>query len=47
MFRFRNRVGLELALETLHAYATRERDFGSLLYQPKQLHVDNVLAPYL
>ena len=47
MFRFRNRVGLELALETLRTYATREGNLRDLLYQAKLLRVDSVLAPYL
>ncbi len=47
MFRFRSRVGLELALETLRTYVTREGTLSDLLYQAKLLRVDGVLAPYL
>lgn len=47
MFRFRNRVGLELALETLRAYASHAQGFGDLLHQARLLRVDGILAPYL
>lgn len=47
MFRFRNRVGLELALETLRTYASRTRNFSDLLEQAKRLRVDGILTPYL
>lgn len=47
MFRFRNRVGLELALEVLRSYANRTQDFSDLLGQAKRLRVDGVLTPYV
>ena len=47
MFRFRNRVGLELAVEGLRNYVSRSQDFSDLLYQAKLLRVSRVLAPYL
>lgn len=47
MFRFRNRVGLELALEALRTYTRRLPGLGDLLYQAKLLRVDGVIAPYV
>ena len=45
MFRFRNRVGLELALETLRTYASRTQNFSDLLEQAERLRVDSILTP--
>ncbi len=47
MFRYRSRVGLELALEVLRTYAQRTRSFSDLLHHAKLLRVQNVIAPYL
>lgn len=47
MFRHRNRVGLELALESLRTYAEQTRAFGDLMQQAKLLRIQNVLTPYV
>lgn len=47
MFRFRNRVGLELALETLRTYVSRNHEYGDLLEQARLLRVESILTPYL
>jgi hypothetical protein len=47
MFRFRSRVGLEAALETLQAYVQRATTFDELLAEARRLKVDKVMKPYL
>jgi predicted transcriptional regulator of viral defense system len=47
MFRFRSRVGLEAALETLQAYVQRNRTFDALMAEAGRLKVDKVMKPYL
>lgn len=46
-FKFRNRIGLDVAIEALQLYLkTPERDIPSLLYYAKINRVDNLITPY-
>ena len=47
MFRFRGRVGLEVALEVLQAYVRRTNTLDALLDEARRVKVDKVMAPYL
>jgi predicted transcriptional regulator of viral defense system len=47
-FKFRNRIGLDVAIEALQLYLkTPERDIPSLLYYAKINRVDNLIKPYI
>jgi hypothetical protein len=48
MFKFRGRLGLDIALEALRRYREREFfDVGELLHYARICRVDEVLTPYL
>jgi predicted transcriptional regulator of viral defense system len=47
-FKFRNRIGLDVAIEALQLYLkTPERDIPSLLYYAKINRVENLIKPYI
>jgi hypothetical protein len=47
-FKFRNKIGLDVALEALQGYlALRDRDINRLLHYAKINRVANVMRPYL
>ncbi len=48
LFKFRNRVGIDVALEALELYAERHRpDVGALLDYARVCRVERVMRPYL
>ena len=47
MFRYRSRVGLELALEALRAYVDRSSHYGELMRVAGVNGVSTVIRPYL
>jgi predicted transcriptional regulator of viral defense system len=47
-FKYRNKVGLDVALETLRAYRSQpKRDFQAVLKYARICRVENVIRPYL
>jgi len=48
MFKFRRRLGLDLAVEALKAYRYRDAfDVGELLHYARVCRVDRIITPYL